>query len=185
MMSETSLPKVSILMATYNGAAYLIEQLDSLRAQDYPHFDLLVCDDVSTDDTLELLKRYQQQYPDFAVQLRVVSNQSNVGYIKNFERGLSYCQGEYLFFCDQDDIWLPSKLSTLVAQALKTNALAVYSNAALIDASGADLGIDLHRSFGVDQLQRFDHRLFLFSQFYSRLYLNDQPRAIGGGVAFP
>ena len=68
MMSETSLPKVSILMATYNGAAYLIEQLDSLRAQDYPHFDLLVCDDVSTDDTLELLKRYQQQYPELVQQ---------------------------------------------------------------------------------------------------------------------
>lgn len=56
--------KVTILMATYNGSKYLEEQLNSIIKQDYTNWKLIVSDDHSTDETIEILQKYEQQYPD-------------------------------------------------------------------------------------------------------------------------
>lgn len=73
--------KIVILMATYQGENYLEEQLDSIVAQDYPYWELMVCDDGSTDRTMEILQAYQKRY---AGRITVCQNKENLGGTKNF-----------------------------------------------------------------------------------------------------
>lgn len=104
-------PLVSIVVATYNGTKYLEAQMDSLIAQTYPNTEIVVVDDRSTDNTLEILKQYAQKYPHVHVHL----NEVNLGYIKNFERGITLSKGSYISLSDQDDIWAPEKTAELMA----------------------------------------------------------------------
>lgn len=102
--------KISIAMATYNGAKYLQEQLDSFAAQTRLPDELIICDDVSRDDTTEILSRFSQTAP-FVV--RVFRNEINLGYIKNFEQALTRCTGDIIFLSDQDDVWFKNKIEEM------------------------------------------------------------------------
>lgn len=114
---------VDILLATYNGAAYLAPQLDSLLAQTHGHFRLLVSDDGSSDDTLAILQRYQSAFGGRMVLLpNDAPNRAPAGgVLRNFERLMRASaedgRAAYLSFCDQDDVWLPEKTATLLAAA--------------------------------------------------------------------
>ncbi len=101
------------MLATYNGETYLEEQLNSLINQTYPNFDIIAVDDCSTDGTFAILNRYAQQNPNFTVYL----NDTNLGFIKNFEKGCGLATGELIAPCDQDDFWESNKL-TLLAEAI-------------------------------------------------------------------
>lgn len=130
----TTQPLVSIAMCTYNGERFLKEQLDSLVAQDYRPLEIQVFDDRSTDRTFEILKAYEAEY-DF---IKAHKNTSNLGFIKNFEAAISACSGEFIALCDQDDVWFPHKISTLV-QEIGTHSL-IYSHTALIDSENQPQG---------------------------------------------
>lgn len=103
--------KISVAMATYNGERFLQEQLDSLAAQTHLPCELVVGDDGSTDGTLGILERFAETAP-FPV--RIWRNPVNLGFGGNFLLTASRCVGEWIAFCDQDDVWLPEKLSTCV-----------------------------------------------------------------------
>lgn len=113
--------KISVAMATYNGSKYLKEQLDSLASQDYLPFELVVCDDNSSDDTVAILKDFSRRAP-FPVFIH--KNSSNIGPIANFFQAISLCSGDWISFCDQDDVWLKHKIQDV--------AIAVYSNPSCI-----------------------------------------------------
>jgi glycosyltransferase involved in cell wall biosynthesis len=102
-------PLISIVMATYNGAAYVEKQLDSLLAQSYKNIEIIVSDDGSTDSTPEILLNYQKQHG-----ILVLSNRKNKGLVGNFSNGLHAAKGEYIALCDQDDIWELNKLEVLL-----------------------------------------------------------------------
>lgn len=102
-------PRISIAMATYNGGKYLREQLDSFLQQTLSPDELVVCDDVSSDNTLEILEDFATKAP-FSVM--IFRNDANLGYVKNFEKALSLCDGDVIFLSDQDDVWLPEKISS-------------------------------------------------------------------------
>ena len=121
-----SSPLISIAMTTYNGEKYLKKQLDSLCNQTYPNIEVVVCDDRSKDNTESILKSYQKR-----LKLQYFVNEQNLGVVKNFEKALSLCHGAYIALCDQDDIWLPNKIETLVRN-IGTYSL-IFSDAALID----------------------------------------------------
>ena len=104
--------RISIAMATYNGAKYLQEQLDSFLCQTRQPDEFVVCDDGSTDATLAILDDFRLRVP-FSV--RIYRNEKNLGYIKNFENALSLCTGDVIFLSDQDDVWFSNKLSAMVA----------------------------------------------------------------------
>lgn len=108
MSQNSDFPLISIAMATYNGGKYIEEQLDSIYNQTYPNLEVVVCDDGSTDNTPEILNRYVQEKG-----LRFYPNPERLGYIKNFERAMGLCEGEFIALSDQDDVWLPEKLQTL------------------------------------------------------------------------
>jgi glycosyltransferase involved in cell wall biosynthesis len=100
--------RVDIVVATYNGARYLDEQFESLLAQTYPHWRVIVRDDGSSDHTPDLLAAWQQRHPDrFTI---VHDSRSNLGAAQNFSILLSHTTSPYVALCDQDDVWLPHKL---------------------------------------------------------------------------
>lgn len=111
------LPLVDVLLATYNGARHLPDQLASLLAQTHGEFRLLVSDDGSSDGTQALLRQWA---PRFGGRMAVLANpQPGRGVARNFEflmhASLEGGAARYVAFCDQDDVWLPHKLATLVA----------------------------------------------------------------------
>ena len=101
----------SIALATYNGEKFLQRQLDTLAAQTRLPDEMAVCDDGSTDGTLEILRQFAETAP-FPV--RIFQNLKNLGPGRNFRKAFSLCEGDVTFFCDQDDVWFPEKLETLV-----------------------------------------------------------------------
>jgi len=117
---------ISFALATYNGSKYLKEQLDSFYNQTYKNFEVIVVDDVSTDDTVKILEQYKRKYG-----LIYFVNSTNLGVTKNFEKAISMCSGEYIALADQDDIWLPKKLEIL-HKNIGDSSL-IYSNACIIN----------------------------------------------------
>lgn len=126
-------PLVSIALCTYNGARFLRKQLDSLLAQTYMRFEIIAVDDYSTDETMVILEEYQRR----DARLRVWRNSSNVGFKRNFQLALSYCHGEFIAPCDQDDIWMPEKIEMLV-KTIGDCAMA-YCDSELIDLNDNSL----------------------------------------------
>ena len=99
------MPKITILLSTYNGEKYLKEQLDSLFIQTYKNIEIIVRDDGSSDKTLEMLKFYD---------IKLLFSDGNIGIKKSFETLLLYAyensDAEYFMFCDQDDVWKNDKI---------------------------------------------------------------------------
>ncbi len=133
--------KVTILLATYNGANYVGEQLDSLLKQTYSNWELLIRDDHSTDGTPQLLADYQSRHPSKIFIAKGPS--STLGSTQNFNALLQAAkEAEFIMFCDQDDFWLPNKIaSTLLTMKQLENIhgrdipLLVYTNFHYVDAN--------------------------------------------------
>jgi len=107
-------PGISVALATYNGERFLREQLESIARQEVLPAELVACDDGSTDATVEVLEAFSRVAP-FPV--RVYSNERTLGYGDNFLKTATLCAGDWVAFCDQDDVWLPGKLRA-VGEAL-------------------------------------------------------------------
>jgi glycosyltransferase involved in cell wall biosynthesis len=103
---------ISIAMTTFNGQRHIVEQLASLAAQTGKPFELVICDDGSTDATYGMLQSFARHAP---FQVRLFQNEQRLGYRLNFMRAASLCQGSLVAFCDQNDIWHEDKVRTLVA----------------------------------------------------------------------
>lgn len=134
-MNTAQHPLISVALATYNGEKYLSEMLDSIEAQDYPHLELVIADDASTDSTPNLLQ--QRAWRRSCNRLQTGDR---LGVIGNFGRAIAACTGDYVAFADQDDLWREDKLSrmlarmqTLEGQRGKDTPLLVFSDLALID----------------------------------------------------
>ena len=124
---------VSIAVATYNGEKFLKEQLNSLISQTYKNIEIIISDDGSTDGTLEILYDYQKEYPFVSIK----QNASPHGIKRNFENALKYCNGKFIAFSDQDDIWMLDKIEKLV-NVIGNNALA-YHDSLFVDDDGTSL----------------------------------------------
>jgi rhamnosyltransferase len=146
---------VNILMATYNGQAFLKEQLDSLLAQTYTNWELWVRDDGSTDDTLKILEAYKGS------NIKVYTNNTPAkGACSNFAELFRMAKldehAKYIMFCDQDDIWLPHKIETTLSEMKRQEALypgepvMIYSDLELIDNKGNTTGHSLRLKNKVD-----------------------------------
>lgn len=136
---------ISIAMTTYNGEKYLREQIESILAQTINDFELIICDDCSTDSTWNTLSSYSSVDP----RIKIYRNGKNLGYMKNFEKAMGLCKGEYIALSDQDDIWMPNHLEVL--KDLIGNKVMACGNSELIDSNGLSLNISL------DRIDSFDY----------------------------
>lgn len=97
-------------MATYNGEKHLREQVNSILEQTIQDFELIVCDDCSTDNTWNILQEYQS----LDKRIKCYRNEENLGFKNNFEKAIKLCIGDYIALSDQDDIWLPNHIEILL-----------------------------------------------------------------------
>ncbi len=122
---------VSVVTASYNMGGYIAETLDSLLGQDYPHVESIVIDDGSTDDTAQVLERYAGD-----PRVRVV-RQANAGQTVAKNHGIREARGEFIAFCDADDVWEPHKLSRQIPRFREGDDIAVvYSLISCMDGGG-------------------------------------------------
>lgn len=123
--------KVDILLATYNGEKYLIEQLDSILAQTHTNFRLIISDDCSTDGTRKILEEYKAK--DNRIELFFQAK--NLGVIKNFEYLLKKVESKYYMLSDQDDIWKKDKIEKSLDKLINSESDLVYSDLEVVDES--------------------------------------------------
>lgn len=128
---------ISIVMSTYNGERYLREQVESILLSTVKDIELLICDDGSKDGTMEMLKTYEEAYPQL---IHIHKNEKNVGYTLNFLRGALRAKGDYIMFCDQDDVWKAEKvektldkMKQLEKSSGKDAPLAIFTDALVVD----------------------------------------------------
>jgi glycosyltransferase involved in cell wall biosynthesis len=117
-------------MATFNGESYLAAQLESIVGQTRPPDEIIIVDDGSTDGTVAVAERFRP-----LANLRIEVNSVRLGPIKNFERAAKLATGDLIFFCDQDDVWMPEKIAVMAAHS--GAAALLYSDAEIIDGRGA------------------------------------------------
>jgi hypothetical protein len=139
-----SRPIVSVAMTTYNGAAFLDEQLASIANQTRRPDELVVADDASTDHSVAIIERFAT-IVDFPVQ--IITADSNRGVLANVEIATTACRGDLIALADHDDRWYPTKLEVLVdAMAADRRNTLAFTDADLIDRSGAALDRSLWES---------------------------------------
>lgn len=110
--SGRSVPaRVSVVMCTYNGARFVAAQLDSILAQDYPLYEIIIQDDGSTDGTPDVLEAYAARFP----LIKVFRNAENLGYNRNFHTAMLRATGDYIAISDQDDVWFSNKIRRQLA----------------------------------------------------------------------
>lgn len=99
--------RIDILMATYNGEHFVSEQIDSILKQTYTEFRLFICDDMSTDKTVSIINKYQENHPD---RIKIVLAKQKYGANQCFSYLLTHADSDYIMFADQDDVWNQEKL---------------------------------------------------------------------------
>jgi glycosyltransferase involved in cell wall biosynthesis len=131
------MPSVSVLLATFNGAKFISAQLESLARQTRLPDELVVTDDHSNDETLDIVRRFAAAAP-FPV--RIEAHDQRRGYRTNFMAALPACRSDLVAFCDQDDVWLADKLAVATAAFDRPDTLLFFHDAWLIDQDGARIG---------------------------------------------
>jgi len=125
-------------MATYNGQEYLSEQLESILRQTKKVDEIVIVDDCSTDGTVEMIHEYMRKYPQSNI--RFFANETNLGYKKNFYKAMSFCEGDIIFLCDQDDIWKENKVDILNGLLESNSDMGLVSSSFIqIDGDGEEV----------------------------------------------
>lgn len=161
--------RTSIALCTYNGAAFLREQLASFDSQTVLPDELVVCDDQSSDGTLRILEEHAATAP-YKVNIHV--NPVNLGSNQNFARAIGLCQGEIIFLSDQDDVWRSDKIARMIAELDRhPTAGFAFTNAALVSSELAPMSARLWECVGFDATAKGDaETIDLFSRL-ARQYL--------------
>jgi glycosyltransferase involved in cell wall biosynthesis len=123
---------VSVAMATYNGEQFILQQLKSLTAQTCLPLELVVSDDGSSDETLNVIRSFAKTAP---FEVRILPAHPRLGFSDNFLHAAEHCRGSYIAFCDQDDGWLPHKLETQLARMQQDGSLLAFHRLLIANAA--------------------------------------------------
>lgn len=127
--------KISVCMATYNGAVYIEQQMRSILKQLRENDEVIVLDDASSDDTIKIIEALNDS------RVKLERNKSNAGVLKTFENAIRKASGELIFLSDQDDLWLDGKVDAILEVFGKfPDVTLVFTNAELINSKGESLG---------------------------------------------
>ena len=159
-------PSVSVALATYNGEDYLAQQLEDLHNQSLLPCELIVCDDGSTDLTLDILQDFADSAP-FPVQIH--RNAARLGYRQNFVQCAALCSGDFIAFCDQDDRWCPDKLETVSAAFRDPETMLVFHNARVVSPTG-DATSRLRRESEVKSWEPLTGSPWMFALGFTQMF---------------
>jgi glycosyltransferase involved in cell wall biosynthesis len=147
---------VSIILPTYNGELYLPQLLDTLMSQTYKNIEVIIVDDNSKDNTLEIIHKYLEK--DKRIKLFI--NKVNLGVNKNFEKGIRLAQGDCIFLCDQDDLWDGNKLEKMTHK-IKQGYDLVYCDLRVIDSRNRVISQSFHKLIGNNNMPSPDKAKYL------------------------
>jgi glycosyltransferase involved in cell wall biosynthesis len=128
-------PLVSIITPAYKAEKYIESCIDSVVAQSYRNWELIIVDDCSPDNTAEVVK----QRSDEDTRIKLISLEKNQGVVNARNTALDYASGQFIAFLDSDDLWLPEKLSVQINAMLENGWAMTYSSYSIIDEEGKDL----------------------------------------------
>jgi glycosyltransferase involved in cell wall biosynthesis len=128
--------KVSIITLSYNGEKYIRETIDSCLNQTYPNVEIIVIDDCSSDNTINILKEYGEK-------IRLYQNEENQGISKNLNRAVNLSQGEYFTLLGHDDLFAKNHVEIMLKEFTGKEAF-VHCNSFLIDKEGKVFGIGVN-----------------------------------------
>ncbi|ASW75055.1 glycosyltransferase family 2 protein [Chryseobacterium piperi] len=130
--------KLSVALCTYNGSRYIEKQLLSIINQTIVPDEIIICDDRSSDNTVQIIENFIKTHPD--INIKIFINESSLRTIKNFEKAVSLCSGDWLFLSDQDDMWKKNKVEKMlnfIAQNSET--LLLFTDGQLVDENDSNL----------------------------------------------
>lgn len=130
--TKTEKPLVSVIMPAYNAGAYIEDAIKSVITQSYKEWELIVIDDCSRDNTVEIVERYKNE--DSRVHL--LKNVENSGVSKSRNEGIKFARGEWIAFLDSDDLWGIFKLEKQLHHANKTNSSFIFTGSSYINEKG-------------------------------------------------
>lgn len=126
---------ISIAMTTYNGELYIEKQLLSILNQTRFVDEIVICDDNSTDKTVDIINKIIDEYM-LGDRIRLIQNDKNLGYIRNFRQAIENTKGDYIFLADQDDVWDSKKVEICIETMNSGNYDAICTNSEFIDRDG-------------------------------------------------
>lgn len=141
---------VSVVLATYNGEKFVREQIDSIAAQTVRPTQLLIADDASTDRTLEVAAARAAEH---GLPVEAWRNPHRLGFAENFMAAARRSSGQFVAFCDQDDVWLPHKLSKCLGGLEDRSVVLAVHDSAVVDEDLRSAGA---RCPGVDAARTTD-----------------------------
>lgn len=155
---------VSVAMCTYNGEKFIKAQLESILAQTHVPDEIIICDDCSQDSTIDIvssiLKSWNGRY-------KIIVNQSNLGFKRNFAKAISLCTGDIIFLADQDDVWESCKIDVISKIFQNHNDISlIFHDVVIVDEK---LNI-MASSFW--QRLHFDYQVINHGQYNRLLYSN-------------
>ena len=167
--SLSAAPTVSVIALCHNHAPFLREALDSMLAQTYPHLEVWLVDDASTDASADILREYATRHPAWHLLLLP----ANVGNCRAFNTAFFQSRGELVIDFATDDVLLPTRVARQVAQfqAAAPEVGVVYSNCELIDEAGQSLGLH-HRPAGPGQLKPAPASGWVFAEVLRRYFIS-------------
>lgn len=152
-------------MCTYNGEQYIHQQIDSILNQTLKVDEIVVCDDQSTDKTIEILENYSTNYPNI---FKIHKNEVNLRSVKNFEKAISLCTGDLIFLSDQDDYWVKTKVEDYsIYFSNNKNIDAIASNGFCVDNSSKI--IDQYTIWDMPQLLKDYNISFDYNQLITHV----------------
>jgi glycosyltransferase involved in cell wall biosynthesis len=156
IVAGTSNSNISVCMATYNGAAFIDEQVGSILAQLSPQDELIVVDDCSTDGTIRRLEEYRDP------RIFIHRNERNLGCVPSFQRAIGLAKNPILLLADQDDRWLDGRVRRLVDALNESGALLVTSNSNYMDGDGRPIEYPIKKLHSRDSRRHFRNIATLF-----------------------
>lgn len=117
-------PRISVCMASYRGAHYVRDQISSILKELGPHDELVIVDDASPDNTVDVIREFTDP------RIRLIQNARNAGYVRTFEKAITASRGQFIFLSDQDDVWVPGRVENML-EGLRRSAM-VATNFAML-----------------------------------------------------
>lgn len=130
---------ISIIMPAYNSEKYIAQSIESVLAQTWTQWELIIIDDGSSDRTVEIIRSYASMYP----QIRFLKNRQNIGVARTRNAGIRQAAGLWIAFLDSDDCWAPQKLEKQILLARSSSADFLFTGSAFMDENGRPLSHQL------------------------------------------
>jgi len=146
-------------MASYNGELYIAQQISSILSQLNPKDELIIVDDCSKDNTINLINSFEDD------RIILIKNNKNIGVNKSFSKSILYSTGDYIFLSDQDDIWIKGRINTMINHLVKSKVDLLTSNFKWIDEFGNSTYVKFD---GVSSLQSNNHFKNIFDIFLGK-----------------